>query len=356
MASNISNPQLSLFCPEPTSEPIDVTTNELKTNADIVLFTLGVGYGGPTQETPDYLLQIAQAHPDQKIEIIHCDPSFGDYVVEWLNSHGQMALKAPWCLIHEKEWKLLSVKKGELGFQHTRLDNVMVRILNARVPRFSPGLSQSGESPEDLSGLIRGLLEHGSEVFLGYHYGQFQDHHYTFSSVYNSLRERFSDKIHLYIHSSHKTGTFVYTGKYHPIFGEFARDLVFWNPTIGGRDAFQRFFSQDNPASSDLMKVKECMDNFIDESRKPGATTPKKRPIQSVDGTMCEIVVDRNFIHSVSTEEEEILRSYLNPTSRYQVRYLSEVKPSTFGHNEVSPSASLLSAITSLFHSVSSYW
>jgi hypothetical protein len=102
MASNIVNAQLSLF-----GYPLGgVTREDLTTNAGIVLLTAGVGNGGPSQETPEYLLQIAAAHPDRKIEMIHCDEAFGDFVHEWLACNAQEPLRGPWCLKVEKEWKL----------------------------------------------------------------------------------------------------------------------------------------------------------------------------------------------------------------------------------------------------------
>ena len=342
--SNISNAELPLFY----SVSGGLTRGDLTTNADSVVLTLGAGAGGSSQETPEYLLQLAEAHPDRKIEMIHCDKAFGRYVKEWLACKGQEPLEGPWCLSHEKEWKLLSVKNGELTFQHNRLHNVMVRILNKDVP---------GENKppffEDLSGFVGGLLGRGSEVFLGVHTECYRDVNQTFSSVYNSLRERFSGKLHLYIQAADH-GTYVYTGKYHPIFGEFAEDIDRWNPIWGGKKAFQHVFSEVTPSQSDRDMIRQCMDNFIEESRMPDATTPKKK-LQSYQGGMMLVDYGRSFKQSVSEDEEGILRSYLDPASQYQVQYVTKVTPGTFGYSEVSPRTSQESKTTSLFFRAMSF-
>lgn len=179
------------------------TLEELKSEADCVIYTYGAAGGVKWQETPSYVFKRAKENPHIRYELVHSDPLF--------------AKNRSICMQSE-EWELLEGSlPGIFRFRHVTLKNLSVRLLQREFP-------EEQNQPHFSTSFLQYLtdkLQQGCEIFLGAHFSCFIDTKSCMGSVYNTLRERFSGKIHFYTQGS-DLPAFIYEGRYSKIFAIFA--------------------------------------------------------------------------------------------------------------------------------------
>lgn len=222
----------------------------LKSNADFIVYTYGVGKS-QTQATPPYLLELADKNPQKKYSLIHCDPSF----VFDPTTHFSPCL-------NQQEWEYVRSEDQMTQYRNRKFENLSAMLIQDNFPFCN-----------EFSAHLTDRLDQGSEIFLGVHATSWTDLQNVMGMSYNKLREKYAGRIHLYIQAG-KYPAAVYKGAYSPLFGLSLETIAWDHPEDWV--ALQRVFSQSNPSSRDVQKVRQAFRHYLEERRQ----FLKQRPLQ----------------------------------------------------------------------------
>jgi len=224
---------------------------DLKSTADCVLYAYGSGGGMPEQETPAYMIELAEKNPNKTYEMIHCDRSFNERILQKDNPD-----QAPVCF-RSNDWILQEPHEMDVyRFRHARLPNLKVKLLNFSFPSnayhyFAP----------QFQNYIESKLSHGAEIFFGVHNACWTDLQCCLGDTYNQFRKAYPNKIHFYIQAG-PIPAFIYKGPYLPLFGEMAK-TIHVSAERETCEAFTRVFSLAPPSEADIDKVGQIFQNSL---------------------------------------------------------------------------------------------
>lgn len=267
--------------------------------ADYLVFTYGAAEGGAKQETPAFLMRLAEQ--GKKVHAIHYDRQFA------ADEHSYCATHSEWQKIEEEGDR--RVAEGDRRvYRHEKFSNFQVTLVSTNLPSDQEALKQ-------LTKFCFRAIRSGTTVFLGVHANCFEDQECILSAVNNSLGKLFPGKIHLYIQAGSRDA-FVYSKRHANIMGMFAFHVLYkdYSQTkelnLEDFAALKKAFSEKGADAKAVERIRALMEAFI--------------KVESVFG------LDRlAYIQQHGSE----LMAFLDDPEHYKLRILpmDEVTPAIFG-------------------------
>jgi hypothetical protein len=193
---------------------------DFQSKADCILYTYGTAGGYLDQESPPFMLEMAEQYPRKTFEMIHFDERFTRFIQKGTNTMSSRDF-SPSCL-RSRDWTVEnSGASGVYQARHVKFPNLMVKFIN----KWIPTAKENEDLYKEFSKRVGEKLSRSVDIYLGC-YGVIDDIDGIFSAVFNSYYTM--PNIHFHMHTEQSLARVFKDQPYPPSFGSFV-DNADWS-------------------------------------------------------------------------------------------------------------------------------